>query len=1031
MWVVEAEGRRKPTPAVSQAGPLHPSGPSQLPSHAADTCQERGPSPGSSRWLGGATPGTPGVAGDATGKENESKGERREAEIKVRRRSGGCREREVRASGGVASRGEGGDAACLPPLMAGLSLHHHPSCRGPHQVPPGESLSCPKVQDTYWETSQCWSDAASVRKLSLNSSSARSPVDVGGVAGVTPWHWHCSTHRPGSEVRRRHLYHPSHTTTDIDHRHQDYNNNIQKSELRDFVVCVSGGAAARDNAPESQPPAERRDKSCRRRRTLMTIIDKTFTKIKALYKNYKHSGRRTKAKWSIPHIPMYSTGRVGGGHTMLQNNEQIISDRQTRSDMSGGQQRGDQSPTGQGRHWRQANSDGGRHARGSRAQPGDAVGRSYTHASTLNTATSAVQRSIEVDTISRRNKTRGEHGLRRSISTEDDRSDELYLKTFKYRDKSLNRRAKRDISSSSEDPTTGVQPALRVRPTRLTGRKKSSPSRRTESAVSQPGSEHGRSRRRQARRMEQSSSSLSSSSSRSDSVTRTAAGSSLRTPATNRHENRTRVTRDVVHSQASAPPEQNSRDNTKVFLERLDSVLSDLVESEKKKISKYGQTSVREGRPESESVNLQSRKKYYKKREGSKEKDKNLAEGKPTANPAVQQLRTTLKTVRVKKKPPPGDVLEKHSEWFTDGQPHNPRILRSQRTSQLLTQRCYQPPRRRPPRPRPRVSNNPSDFYSSDEDHEDAAVVEPESATTEEDPREEQSKPGDGDDEDTCYGSDYQGSQAPRPPDLTPVPQRPPEAADSGDFSVDSAYTGSRGATPENVLNPAVKPRRQSGSLSTLLTGARFRQPRTARCLSQVGRLQQLKRDILSEIRESKLYSDESINSLLEQYRHKCCHLSTAELDLVTKSVQEDLGVKPRPAQYLYQILVAAEEDHTQPEAVTRREAEAEDASLLTLQSTGKTYLYERRRREAGCPGRPHSSSSRHAHGAHRPRYKTMRPPRPRRSQDETEEEAWARTAVGPGLVTEAREEVQRGAAPDTDWSHYVAQLCQQFEIKM
>ncbi|KAK8743977.1 hypothetical protein OTU49_000943, partial [Cherax quadricarinatus] len=302
--------------------------------------------------------------------------------------------------------------------------------------------------------------------------------------------------------------------------------------------------------------------------------------------------------------------------------------------------------------------------------------------------------------------------------------------------------------------------------------------------------------------------------------------------------------------------------------------------NEKKKISKYGHSSVKKDQPESELVNSQPRKKLYKKRDVSKEKVR-----KPpvddTTSPSLQQLRETLKTVRVKKRTPSsGDVLEKYPQRFTNRQPHNPRILRSQRSSQLVSQGYYQPPRRRLPRPRP--SEYPSDFYSSDDEQREVEHVcqgslEPESLEETEPEVREDSQPKTGEnieDEDTCYGSDYQGSQALQHPlgsaphDLAgPTTHRLLEAADSGDFSVDSAYTGSRGATPEGILNPGFKPRRQSSNFTSPLVTTKHRQPRCVRRLPQVGPLQQLKRTILNEIRESKLYSDESINSLLDQYR--------------------------------------------------------------------------------------------------------------------------------------------------------------------
>ncbi|XP_069159194.1 uncharacterized protein [Procambarus clarkii] len=835
---------------------------------------------------------------------------------------------------------------------------------------------------------------------------------------------------------------------------QDCNNNLQKSKdslhseepLLDLAVV-------NETVHASELPTERQDmvldhtlwrsarhKWLQRRHVLTKAVAETFSQIKSFYKGYKYTRRRGKIKWSNSPICGEDMKRMGEARIVQCNNEQEVSDRQARDGgMRSGKQRGDQSPASKGTHWWQTrgrNNENGRDNGGGRGQHSDTVRKSGTHTSTI----SSFQRSIDMEANGRRKKTKTlMHSMRRSVSIEHDRSDDVYLKTIKYRDKSQDRRAMMYVSSSSEDPPTGLQATLRARPQKPWERKRPSPTRRAESASRRAANDQSRARRRQAKKTEQSSSSPSSSSSRSGSIGRSKAVQGPRPASPATAKNTCQVSTDMVHVDESIPLEGNSKDNTKEFLERLDSVLSDLVENEKKKISKYGHSSVKSDEAESGLVTLQPRKKRHKKRDESKERVKKVSDNNDVTSPSLQQLRETLKAVRVRKRAPASaDLLDKHSQRFTERQPHNPRILKSEHASQLVNQRCYQPPRRRPPRPRPHPTDFPSDFYSSDEDHQEQrrrGSTEPTSVeeTEPEAPDEVQCKNGDVEDDDTCYGSDYQASQAqhPRPSAHDHTPQRP---LDSGDFSVDSAYTGSRGATPESILNPGVKPRRQGSNLTSPLVTAKPRQPRSARRLPPVEPLQQLKRTILKEIRESKLYSDESINSLLEQYRRKCSHFSPADLDIITRSVQDDLGVKPRPAQFLYQILVGGDDDHTQPVAADKSLGDAEDTSLLTLQSTGKIYGYgRRRRRETGVPGRPHSSTSRYTQHMTN---KTITTHRPRRSQEETEDEAWARAAVGvvaPELVTQAREEAQQrqDADPETDWSHYVAQLCQQFEIKM
>ncbi|KAK8376121.1 hypothetical protein O3P69_008687 [Scylla paramamosain] len=709
------------------------------------------------------------------------------------------------------------------------------------------------------------------------------------------------------------------------------------------------------------------------------------------------------------------------------------------SGAEGGQQKGDKAPDSHGRPWWAVNGSNSE----SGDDPGQCTGQYANDSRAIHDAStkkSTHNRSFDVYTSRRKKLYKSNEGLQRSVSIDQSRSDDDNFFSFiKYRDKSPNRGAKTEtISSSSEDPAADLKTVLRSRPNKSSDRKRSSIGRRTEAAHKRSGGESSRSRRRQAKKVERSPSSRSSSSSRSGSATRVRASGGLGLGSTSRVK-KNRSPKET--NETFLPVEDNCKDDTKEFLRKLDRILTDLVENEKRKISSYGLPSVQNSTEGEVSLNRTSKKKghKHKHRKANKERDQpHIDKEKEEASPSLQQLRATLRTVRLRKRPtqPTADVLDTHSRCFTEKQPHNPRILRSQQGSQLLSHRCYQPPRRRQPRSQLHDKRYPSDFCSSDEDKtpiegtcQDIPQRQPLDDTNGDDQQQQASSSHKEDEDDICYGTDYHGSQGPpvRRPTTSPshLTQRLMEAADSGDHSVDSAYTGSRGATPESILYPSVKPRRTGSSLNTPFTGARPRPSRLPRCSPKAERLQQLKRNILSDIREGGLYSDESINSLLEQYRRRYCHFSSTDLALVTRSIQDDLGVKPRPAEYLYQILITSEDDHSPSSTHNTTDATTTDTTLLT---------------KAPSSVRPGTFQLQHEGGEQQ----TCSAPAPtpiHNSNDgasllgqEEADEAWAKSVLGevaPELVQEAKMEARQRHQDDdgdAECSTYVADLWDKFD---
>lgn len=839
----------------------------------------------------------------------------------------------------------------------------------------------------------------------------------------------CSSKAYGVEESKHHCP-PAHTTQ----QHHDRNNNLQNCKLtgkprgqkKQIKFVARGSALIRRLQGKINCLSLNKRKFVRlgsfTRFKRLHLVEGPSKRNRNCCIRVNYQGERNKKYWS---------GHKGDLGTVEGISKPVLWE----SGAEGGQKRGDKTPDGDshGRQWWAAN--------GSNSESGDEQGHCRgQHGNESNTTPDATatdmahHRSFDIFSTRRKKASKSSEGLRRSVSIDQSRSDDAFFNLTKYRDKSLSREAKTDaISSSSEDPAADLKLVLRARPSKSSDRRRSGTSRRNETAHKRPGGEHSRSRRRQAKKVERSPSSRSSSSSRSGSATRARAVSGLSLMSAPRVK-KNKSPKETAET--SFPAEDKCKDDTKEFLRKLDSVLTDLVESEKRKISSYGQPNIQNPKEEEPQLRRTSKKKNtkHKHRKVSKERDVPHAE---EVSPALQQLRATLKTVRVRKRPTPqsADVLETHSQCFTEKQPHNPRILKSQHGSQLVTHRYYQPPRRRQPRPHP----YPPDFCSSDEDKPTVARAcqdeVPKEYVDGNDPsnRKGQAKSSHKEEEeDTCYGSDYQGPQGPpvrRPaPSPSHVTQRLMEAPDSGDHSVDSAYTGSRGATPESILYPSVKPRRTGSSLTTPSTGARPRTSRFARCSPKAERLQQLKRNILNEIRENGLYSDDSINSLLDQYRRRYCHYPSPDLDLVTRSIQEDLGVKPRAAEYLYQILVASEDDQSPSGATNVNTAIVTDSTTdrKTLPSV-KLNEFQRQQvsQEQMCQAIPPTLTHNHRGGAlvgH--------------GEVEVDDEAWAKSMlkeVAPQLVQEAKAEASERQHDDGDaeCTAYVTELCQQLQLNI
>ncbi|ROT81788.1 hypothetical protein C7M84_025050 [Penaeus vannamei] len=702
-----------------------------------------------------------------------------------------------------------------------------------------------------------------------------------------------------------------------------------------------------------------------------------------------------------------------------------------------GRQHGDKPTEGkQGHRWWHSSraSKGGSRERGKgRSASHDGGGTVHTHSSGAQASSSNfLRKSLDTEYRGKQRRLRGQHRSR-PVSTDDEGSDEVFESPPKYRDKP----PRSKVSSKSEDT---AQNSSKVSQKKSLQRNRSLSRSRLEGASRRMERDDSKPRRRLSHRKIKSSSSSSSSSSRSSSPTKSRPASRSKSQLSKRKAKLTNGSldredfavhqtspeqyqadlvqhqTDFVQNNADPVPHRTNfkvKDNTTDFLSRLDTVLSDLVEHEKKRISKFGQKNARGS--VSKGAKNGSSERPQKAAEHRRNKGKKSDGGDKSASPSLQQLRTTLKAVRVKKRAPvPSDVLEKHSDYFTESLPHQPRILKSHQRSQLLSQRCYQPPRRKQ---KPAPQDSSSDLYTSpaeDEHEEVKQVCEKQNDVSSEEPEEyrETSEPSDstyeredGDVHDMNQSAKGGSSVAARGviKDLTSSSRG--EAGDSGDFSVDSAYTGSRGATPESVLNPGVKPRRPGTTLANrrpASSASRHRLPVKARLEDQ--HLVEVKRVIMRDIRESGLYSDDSINALLERHRSRWPQLSRREMEHVVRSIQDDLGVKPHATHYVCQILAAAESGVSGTPGITKKTVEGplcvsplgEKATKAQTKTCDAAVHPERK-----IPSATQTLDAKEANVEEGSR-------QPKKDLKEIEDEVWARSVmsgVDPGLVDLARKE--------------------------
>ncbi|XP_076041567.1 uncharacterized protein LOC143025570 [Oratosquilla oratoria] len=498
--------------------------------------------------------------------------------------------------------------------------------------------------------------------------------------------------------------------------------------------------------------------------------------------------------------------------------------------------------------------------------------------------------------------------------------------------------------------------------------------------------------------------------------------------------------------------------------------------------------------------------------------------------PPLSQLRLSIgkrhpKTPPRRQKPPrkPGDVLHRDAASFTRSKPNAPRILKTNAASWLRGQRCYQPPRK--PRPRgslrkpevatdrrensydydlsfeeeeeyDHVTEGESEFgsnsYGGSEDVSDDAVPEEsyiESEISEymeddDDDEDDEEKPKrsaagtktyilqDPSKEDTYSDSDRHESNDTYSPRYTNVRLGTSSSRgghqESGETSVDSAYTGSRGATPDmGSTSTPYKPqnqlpykdqRRNPSSVSfqnmylsnsqhmssskDQLSGSNTSTLVSPATLSDTSSVTDaLRRHILIAIKNSGLYSDGSINLLLQGYESRYHELPLKDVLKVTAEVRSELRV-PAPGE-----TIPTKENSSSGDIPKRTESTETQKinsnfwkptfSLRTLRG------YRRKEADEGDSVAVSPDVTRPGHVASDTRTECHQslPKSSGPTTSSLHDELWALQSLkglDPSLISKAKEEVDGlvDAIPNdlkdtAEWTNYVEEICNQFNISL
>lgn len=338
-----------------------------------------------------------------------------------------------------------------------------------------------------------------------------------------------------------------------------------------------------------------------------------------------------------------------------------------------------------------------------------------------------------------------------------------------------------------------------------------------------------------------------------------------------------------------------------LFLRRVEEVLSDIVDQKKRRIleqtthyssTPYQTTSVHH------SLEIDQRQK--RKREGRWVLSKHYDINKHTKS-SFCHIVTSHGDGKLRYRSRSTDLLETHRQCFTKLEPYKPRILRKDCKPKLIADKNYQPPRYRKDKTladSAKLLNIKSQIPSESNKSETSRSLDQRSITGDDNIRVSASNT---EAYDTCYESDHGGSDCAI--DFKDEVYTRRHGSDQAEASVDSAYTGSRGPTPDDQSDLRIKTLKyklQTREKNLQHSRKIVEETSQEYCLQKHSEkfnpeepiIDKIKREIVCEIKEIGIYSNFAIDTLLQLYRRKYSHISRTELDIVSQAIREKFGLE-------------------------------------------------------------------------------------------------------------------------------------------
>ncbi|XP_047736100.1 uncharacterized protein LOC125177768 [Hyalella azteca] len=330
------------------------------------------------------------------------------------------------------------------------------------------------------------------------------------------------------------------------------------------------------------------------------------------------------------------------------------------------------------------------------------------------------------------------------------------------------------------------------------------------------------------------------------------------------------------------------------FLKKVEEVLSEIVEQKKRKIlsSQRDYSTLRPSRGSSSKERKTSPRScqtwIISKR--FDESDHKQSFSHIITSHGNGRLRTRSKS---------SDLLVTHERCFTKLEPYKPRILRKDSGCQLMEKKEMSI-RKNLFADKKVVGQNQNKYCGTlladtpQTDEQKSSTIEENLTNT----------TNNTEAEDTCYESENEISECALDVNMNASSPLKTNLGDHAEASVDSAYTGSRGPTPDGPKNLKLKSlqhklhhrekhmqhQKKQGDVKRKVTVDQQEVENIIK-IEDEDISEKIKHEIMQEIKEVGIYSEYAITTLLDLYRRKYMHVSRKQFDVIAIYIKNKFGV--------------------------------------------------------------------------------------------------------------------------------------------